>query len=153
MTFLRTTLASGLLASLVLSAHGSAGAKASLESAYGFERTWNAATRLVRVDLGFKITERDEGTGYLLFEYKSPESGSKASAGSMEFLRRGDNLTVVVVQLPEMPQYHEQVMTDRLARKLRAEFGEPPRRPEPAKNRKDAGSPDASSGESVLKNP
>jgi hypothetical protein len=114
-------------------------AKASLESAYGFDRTWNAATRLVRVDLGLKITERDEGSGYLLFEYRSPESGTKVSSGSMEFLRRGDQSTVVLVQLPEMPQYHEQVLIDRLARKMRADYGEPPRRSEPPTRPRDGG--------------
>jgi hypothetical protein len=125
---------------VVLATSGSGvSAKASYESGYGFDRTWNAATRLVRVDMGLKITERDEASGYLLFEYKSPESGGKVSSGSMEFLRREQNVNVVV-QLPEMPQYHEQVLIDRLARKMRVEYGEPPKTPPPVKPPpKDAG--------------
>jgi hypothetical protein len=139
MKFLRAGLSAILTGLLALAVSRNAVAKSSLESSYGFDRTWNAATRLVRVDLGFKITERDEASGYLLFEYRSPEGGGKASAGSMEFLRRSDNLTLVLIQLAEMPQYHEQVMSEKLAKKLRAEFGEPPRKALPSKTKKDAG--------------
>lgn len=119
-----------------------ADAKASFESSYGFERTWTAATRLVRVDLGFKITEKDESNGYLLFEYASAESGPKKSSGSFEFIRGSDSQAPVrvSVQLPAMPHYHEQVLMDELGRKLRAEYGDPPKR-EPARAResRDAG--------------
>src|SRR5687767_15146534 len=62
-------------------------AKASYESPYGYDRTWNAAVRMVRVDMGLKITEKDDATGYLLFDYRSPESGDKTSPGSMEIMR------------------------------------------------------------------
>ena len=44
-------------------------AKSTYESPYGYDRTWNAALRLVRVDNGWKITEKDETNGYLLFDY------------------------------------------------------------------------------------
>lgn len=122
-----------------------ASAKTAYDSAYGFDRTWNAGMRLVRVDLGLKISEKDESAGYLLFDYKSPESGSKPVPGSMEFIRSQDTGTVrVVVQIPQMPAYHEQVLVDQLARKLRNEYGDPPKRtPLPAP--KDAGAPDAES--------
>lgn len=100
-------------------------AKTSFESPYTFERTWNSATRLVRVDLGYKITEKDESGGYFLFEYKSAESGGKSS-GSMEFVKGLDG-TRVVVQLPQMPNYHEQVLIDQLSKKLRLEYGDPVR--------------------------
>ncbi len=137
---MRRPLAILSLLAVMFGTQGSgASAKATYESAYGFDRTWNAALRLVRVDMGMKVTERDEASGYLLFEYKSPESGGKPSNGSMEFLRR-DQQVNVVVQLPEMPQYHEQVMIDRLARKMRTEYGEAPKSPPPPKPQpKDAG--------------
>lgn len=117
-----------------------ASAKSSYESSYGYDRTWNAGTRLVRVDLGLKITEKDEGAGYLLFDYVSPESGKKAVPGSMEFIRSKDAGAVrVVVQIPQMPGYHEQVLVDALARKLRSDYGDPPRRPSGLPAPKDAG--------------
>lgn len=120
-----------------------ADAKGSYDSQYGFERTWNAGLRLVRVDLALKVTEKDEANGYLLFDYRSPESGAKPCPGSMEFIRSKDDGAVrVVVQIPQMPGYHEQVMVDALARKLRAEYGEPPKKA-PVSGPKDAGPPDA----------
>ncbi|MBX3200880.1 MAG: hypothetical protein KF894_22265 [Labilithrix sp.] len=116
-----------------------ASAKSAYESAYGYDRTWNAGMRLVRVDLGLKISEKDEGAGYLLFDYLSPESGKKPVPGSMEFIRSKDTGAVrVVVQIPQMPGYHEQVVIDSLARKLRNEYGDPPKRPTPPAP-KDAG--------------
>jgi hypothetical protein len=107
-----------------------ADAKSNYESPYGYDRTWNAALRLVRVDNGWKVTEKDDANGYLLFDYKSPEN-SKVSPGTLELVRGRDvdgqetNVSVLV-QLPEMPHYHEQVMLDQLASKMRREYGDPP---------------------------
>jgi hypothetical protein len=102
-------------------------AKSTYESPYGYERTWNASLRLVRVDNGWKVNEKDETSGYLLFDYKSPES-AKPSPGSFELVRgRDPNAAVsVLVQLPQMPHYHEQVLLDALASKMRREYGDPP---------------------------
>ena len=124
-------LAASLVAGgIAATGHSMADAKAGYESAYGFDRTWNAATRLLRVDLGFKVLERDETTGYMLFEYTSSESGKKSTSGSLEFVggREPGSLVHVVVQLPEMPRYHEQNLVDQLAKKLRTEYGDPPKR-------------------------
>ena len=121
-----------------------AGATASYESTYGFERTWNAAIRMVRVDMGFTVTEKDPQNGYLMFDYKSNEGSGKPTPGSVEFVRGSeDQLVRVVVQLPQMPNYHEKVLLDSLVRKLRQEYGDPPvkARPLPA----DAGSDSAPS--------
>lgn len=128
-------LSGAAVASAIVLTSDEAIAKTSVESRYGFERTWNAALRLVRIDLGFKITEKDDTTGYLMFEYTSSESGNKSSSGSFEFIRGKDADTPVkvVIQLPQMPRYHEQVMIDSLSRKLRQEYGDPPaKKPPPA---------------------
>jgi hypothetical protein len=126
----------GLVAGAAIALGGEeASAKASYDSAYGFERTWNASMRLVRVDLGLKIEEKDDQAGYLLFDYKSSESGSKVTQGSMELVRprEAGGAVHVIVQLPQMPRYHEQVLIDSLAKKLKDEYGEPPKqRPRPA---------------------
>lgn len=116
-----------------------ASAKSAYESAYGFDRTWNAGLRLVRVDLGLKVTEKDDANGYLLFDYKSPESGQKAVPGSMEFIKGKDGAVRVVVQIAQMPGYHEQVLVDSLQRKLRNEYGDPPKKPPTPSAPKDAG--------------
>ena len=67
----------GMLSGLVVSAAVAltapgASAKSNYESPYGYDRTWNAALRLVRVDNGWKVTEKDDQNGYLLFDYRSP---------------------------------------------------------------------------------
>ena len=116
-----------------------ASAKSAYESAYGFDRTWNAGLRLVRVDLGFKVTEKDDANGYLLFDYKSPESGQRPVPGSMEFIKGKDGQVRVVVQIAQMPGYHEQVLVDSLSRKLRNEYGDPPKKPPTPAAPKDAG--------------
>jgi len=124
----------GLMVGLAVVLTGpSASANASYESAYGFDRTWNCALRMVRVDMNFKITEKDEKSGYLLFDYKSPES-AKTTPGSIEIVRSNDGTgpVRVVAQLPQMPRYHEQVLLDSLAKKLRQEYGEPPQAPKKA---------------------
>jgi len=127
---------SGLVvsAAIALTAPG-ASAKSTYDSPYGYDRTWNAALRLVRVDNGWKVTEKDDQNGFLLFDYKSP-SGGKAYPGTMELVRghEPEASVHVLIQLPAMPQYHEQVLLDALASKMRREYGDPPvrRKPEPA---------------------
>ena len=104
--------------------------KSSWDSPYGFDRTWNATVRLVRVDLGLKVVEKDDANGYLLFEYRASETDKKTTGASFELIKgssasRPDDVRVVV-QVPQMPTSHEKVLLDELARKMRAEYGEPP---------------------------
>ncbi len=123
---------SGAAIAAALAVAAGADAKSTYDSPYGYDRTWNAALRLVRVDNGWKITEKDETNGYLLFDYAAPQS-AKATPGSLELVRgrESDNAVSVLVQLPQMPHYHEQVILDSLASKMRREYGDPPE-PRPA---------------------
>jgi len=135
----------GVLSALVVSGAvaltaGHASAKSAYASPYGYDRTWNAALRLVRVDNGWKVTEKDDQNGYLLFDYKSPETG-KTYPGTLELVRgRDDESGVsVLVQLPAMPQYHEQVVLDALARKMRREYGDAPAHARPTPTQPEGG--------------
>ena len=95
------------------------------ELRYPFDQVWNAALRLVRVDMRMPVTDRDPEAGYLLFEYLDH---GKRFAGSLELVRgeRGQRpITKIVVQVQGMPSYVEQMLLDKLERKLRDEFGEP----------------------------
>src|SRR3954452_4496317 len=83
-------------------------AKAGFDSPYTLAQTYNAALRLVRVDLGLVIKERDPAAAYLIFDYRSHEGGDRAVPGSIEMLETGHGVRVVV-QLAQMPRYHEQV--------------------------------------------
>ena len=103
---------------------GEVEAKASFESPYTLAQTYNAALRLVRVDFGLTVTERDPSAAYILFDYTSSESGRRVAPGSIEMLEAG-RIVKVVVQLAQMPRYHEQVMSNALAKKLRDEYGDP----------------------------
>lgn len=142
----------GLSASAVMGAvfglgfAGEADAKASFDSYYTLEQTYNAALRLIRVDMGLKVTERDPDAAYLLFDYKSPDTGARISPGAIEMVKSG-RAVKVIVKLSQMPRYHEQVMADSLTKKLSDDYGEPPLRPtpEPSPPEEDAGAPDAES--------
>jgi hypothetical protein len=105
-------------------------AKASYESPYTLAQTYNASLRLVRVDLGLAVTEKDPTVAYVLFDYKSTESGARVVPGSIQMLDTG-RAVKVVVQLGQMPRYHEQVVVDALAKKLRDEYGDPTPRTRP----------------------
>jgi hypothetical protein len=115
----------GVAAAIVTSSPASA--RAGYDSSYGYERTWNSVLRMVRVDMNLKVTEKDADNGYLLFEYRSPENHN-ATPGSIELVRSKDPEVPVrvVVQLVQMPRYHEQLMVDALAKKMRQEYGDPP---------------------------
>ncbi len=119
------------LPTLVVLRAGDAGASVAYDTPYSFEQTYGTAMRLIRVDLGCIITEKDPANGYLLFEYTSPESGSRVHRGSLEIVRGRDS-THIAVQLPTLPQYHEQMIIDALNKKLTAEHGSPPPKPKPA---------------------
>src|SRR4051812_45338851 len=61
-----------------------ANAKQTYDSLYTYEQTWNTALRLIRVDKGFKVVEKDEKAGFVLFEYVDKDA---TFSGSMELLR------------------------------------------------------------------
>jgi hypothetical protein len=102
-------------------------ASVAYESPYTFEQTFGTAVRLVRIDLGCKITEKDSDNGYLLFDYASTESGKQVHHGSVEVVRSRQGARVSV-QLSSLPRYYEQMIVDALTRKLVVEHGEPPAR-------------------------
>jgi hypothetical protein len=112
---------------LALTRAPDANASVAYVSPYTFEQTFGSGLRLIRVDLGLKILEKDKDSGFILFEYTSPESGNKTYPGSMELVETKEGVHVAV-QIPQMPQYHERMIVDQLAKKLETEHGEPPQR-------------------------
>ena len=118
-----------LLISALSLAAARAEARTVRDEPYPLDTTWNAAVRLVRVDFGFTIDERDRDLGYFTFQYRE---GRRLVPGSMEVLRTeidGRPGTRVILQVPQMPNYVEAMMLAHLTRKLRSEFGEPPSAP------------------------
>ncbi len=104
-------------------------ANASVEytSPYTFDQTFASSVRLLHVDLGLKVLEKDRDLGFVLFEYSSPESGKSVYQGSLELVETKTGVHVAV-KIPQMPEYHERMIVDKLAKKLETELGEPPQR-------------------------
>jgi hypothetical protein len=122
---------------LALSRAPDANASAAYSSPYTYEQTFGTMLRMLRVDMGFKIVERDKELGFIMFEYTSPEAGTRVTPGSAELIDNKEAGVRVNVQLPQMPRYHEQMIVDQLAKKLEAEHGAPPERPKPPKDKGD----------------
>jgi len=115
------------------------------ESPYTFDQTWGTAVRLLRVDMGLEITEKDQAHGYLLFKYTTTGAGQKVHTGSIEMVKSPRETVRVTVQLNSLPSYHEQLIIDKLSRKLISEYGDPPKRPDPPPAPPGDGGPDGES--------
>jgi hypothetical protein len=124
----RTTLWAGALL-WALSTSEPAGASVEAQSAYTKVQTYNAALRYLRVDLSYEVTEKDAEAAYLLFKFV-PEGRKKETNGAIEIVERQDSVRVYV-RLPELPRYQEEVLSEGLFRKLRNEYGDPPRHEDP----------------------
>jgi len=113
-----------------------AAARRQYEIRYPVERVWNTALRMVRVDMRLPVTDRDQEAGYLLFEYIESD---RKYPGSIEIISSEKDkrpLITVIVNVSGMPSYVEQMMLDKLEKKLNAEYGapmEPPKEAPPAK--------------------
>ena len=107
-----------------------------------YEQVWGAAIRLIRVDQGYPIKDRDEGVGYFLFDY---QDDGRTYPGSVELIRiegKGAPEILVVMQIPAMPSYIERMLLDKLGKKLGHDYGQPP--PPPSEEPED---PPPSEGE------
>lgn len=108
----------------LLGTGGSAAAKSKKELTYSYPVVWSAAVRMLRADKGYKITDKDKETGYILFVY--PKNG----AAALEILKivDGNGYRRVRLQLrvPKLPSYMEAALLDALERKLREEQGPAP---------------------------
>lgn len=111
---------------------GQSQAKAEGESPYTLPQTYGAALRLLRVDLGLEVTEKDAEASYLLFRYRLLEDPKRVVDGAIEFVSL-TNRVKIIVKLPQLPESHERLLRDKLVRKLRDDYGEPPKRVEPPK--------------------
>jgi transaldolase len=115
-----------------MAAASSAHAKATAVSPYTLPQTFGAALRLLRVDLGLEVTERDAEAAYLLFQYRSNDEAKHPVEGAVELIAL-ENEVRVVIKIPALPEAHERLLRDRLVKKLREDFGEPPKRKPAAK--------------------
>jgi hypothetical protein len=121
-------------------------AKKTEDFRHSYEQVWGAAIRLIRVDQGYPIKDRDQEVGYFLFDYRDD---GRMYPGSVELVRiedQGGGPIRAVVQIPAMPSYIERMLLDKLKKKLTNEYGEPP--PPPPKKPGDEPAPPPSDDES-----
>ena len=100
-------------------------AKKTADFRHTYDQVWGAAVRMIRVDQGYAIKDRDEAVGYFLFDYR--DDGRKYP-GSVELVRiedQGGGPIRAVIKIPAMPSYIERMLLDKLRKKLNNEFGEP----------------------------
>jgi hypothetical protein len=136
----RSVAAWTVAALLLLGLARSAGAVVETRSGYTKVQTYNAALRYLRVDLGYEVTEKDPAAAYLLFKFL-PDGRKLPTNGSIEIVEQREGVRLYV-RLPEMPRYHEELLSDGLVRKLRDEYGEPPRHEDPPPRTKRGDGPD-----------
>lgn len=111
---------------------GTAWARSEAEVGYTREQAFSAALRYLRVDLAYEVTEKDPDAAYLLFNFADPERGRKPGHGSIELVQRERSVRILV-NLPELPSYREELLKRGLLDKLRTEYGEPSNEPPPEK--------------------
>jgi hypothetical protein len=120
----RVGLAFSLLGMLLVV--GAALARSSSALPYPFEEVWPTAIRFLRVDRGATLREKDSESGYVLFDLAE---GGKTYKGSLELIRitdpEGRDATRVVANLPDLPRHFESTLLDKLAYKVRDEYGSP----------------------------
>ena len=116
---------------LLVLAINTAEARSEKTLAYPRDQAWAAAVRFLVVDEHVKVTDKDEGAGYVLFDLRDD---GKSYRGSLELIvveRDGRKVVRFVVQIEDRPSWIEVRMLERLEHKLRSELGSPS--PEPTK--------------------
>lgn len=118
-------------------------ARSQRDTRYLYRQVWPAAVRLLRVDKGYDIVEKDVDAGYVLFDVKEDR---KKFRGSLELVRlegESRNRVRVIIRIADRPSYVELGLLDNLERKLREEYGSPPKStPKPPSGANPGRSPD-----------
>jgi hypothetical protein len=94
---------------------------------YPFDQVWPTAIRYLRIDRGYKVTDRDEEAGYMLFEF--PVDGGRIGSGSVEMFATEDAAgrpsVSLAVNTGAGPVHLPNSILDGIAAKVRAERGQP----------------------------
>ena len=128
----------GVLLTLVVPV--TAFAKSKKVFTYGYNTIWSTTVRLLRADRGYKVTDKDKETGYVLFVY--PGRGSvKACNASLEIFSMVDSEGYrrirVQLKIAHQPSYVEGAVLDALEQKLQDEQGSAPAARKVRKDKKD----------------
>jgi hypothetical protein len=134
-----------IVSALLLAMAGPVQGRSASVLPYPVADVWSSAVRFIRVDRGYVVREKDQGSGYILFELAE---GGKMYKGSLELIRatddQGRDATRAAFSLPDLPRHYEGMLLDKLGAKVREERGSPAppppaRKPAPERNPPDAG--------------
>ena len=102
-------------------------ARSSVVVPYTIGEVWPAAIRFLRVDRNYRVREKDEPAGYVLFDL--PEN-KRTYRGALEMVKTTDDEGRVATQLTcsisDLPRRYETTLLDQLASKVSEERGPPP---------------------------
>ena len=105
-------------------------ARSSVTVPYAMAEVWPAAIRFLRVDRNYRVREKDEPAGYVLFDL--PEN-KRTYRAALEMVKTTDEEGRVATQLTctitDLPRRYETTLLDQLAVKVGEERGPPAPRP------------------------
>jgi hypothetical protein len=114
-----------LAAAMLLPPTASAESKATMKYPYGW--VFASAVRLIRVDLKCDIVEESEKSGVSLFWYEYNGVKSYATIEIVDLTSEDNGYSVFVrVTLEKLPSWVEEDLIDKLAEKLKEQYGNPP---------------------------
>jgi len=113
---------------LLLALPGTSSAEGMKSFKYPYSWVMKSAIRLIKVDLGCKIEEIDQETGFILFEYEYEGVKSPASIEMMDLSSEDEGYLVSVrVVMSKLPSWVETDLIDQLEEKLKSDYGDPPK--------------------------
>ncbi len=149
----RSRLFGSVATLLFLMATGPVQAKTIVTLPYPIAEVWPTAIRYLRIDRGATISEKDPDSGYVLFDLPEGSLG-KTHKGALELVRVNETVerdatreaTRLVISLSNLPRHYEVTLLDKLAAKVKDEYGDPApgvaRKPAEAPARKPAAEAD-----------
>jgi hypothetical protein len=107
-------------------------ARSSIVVPYPSADVWPAAIRFLRVDRNYRVREKDQPSGYVLFDL--PEN-KRTYRAALEMVKTTDDegraSTQITCTITELPRRYESTLLDQLAAKVGEERGPPPPAPKP----------------------
>jgi hypothetical protein len=107
-------------------------ARSSVVVPYAHTEVWPATIRFLRVDHNYRVREKDEPSGYVLFEL--PEN-KRTYRAAIEMVKATDDegrrATQITCTINDLPRRYEITLLDQLSAKVRDERGPPAPPPKP----------------------
>lgn len=126
------------------------GLEAKRRTKYRWTQVWQSAMRLVRVDKGWSIEDSSQEAGFLLFQ--DQKTSDYPAQGSIELIAQGDKDSgagiLVRAKVNNAGTHAAFLLLEALEKKLRADFGPPPRLERGRKKKKKKVEKPEGSGES-----